>query len=239
MKKRFLLLVTLIHLIPVLLQATLTPVQLIEGAKPIYPPALKEQAEQGTAKVRMVVDETGTVIEADVESATHPEFGEAAVVAVKQWKFRPARDETGPVSQTVVVPIQFTLSFEEKINSAMGRDVYVNLDQLTDKVYHAKRDLNQKFKPLGNNIWRGIYPKELKGSGTTEKVRVDYVITPEGRAVNPDIKNIKNKEFFVPAIIKVAQYQFEPIMVDGKAVYVQEFFTVNFTEAPSGNQKKK
>jgi protein TonB len=238
MKLLKLLLIPALLLGGLTLSAELTPVKLLEGVKPVYPPGLKAKGQEGSAKVQFVVDVTGAVTEVEVLAETHPFFGQAAVEAVKQWKFRPARDEDGPVPQTVAIPLNFALSLEDKLNAALGRELFVDLDALTDKVYDAKEDLGQKYKPLGKNIWRGRYPSELKGSGLEERVRVHFVITPEGYAVNPEIPKIKNEEFYIPALIKVSQYRFDPVMVDGKAVYVKEVFAVNFTEKPPQGKGK-
>ena len=220
------------------LLAEKTPVQLLEGPKPEFPPGLKAKGEEGSAKIRIVVDETGAVGDAEVVTETHPFFGMAAMDAVKQWKFRPARDESGPVSQTVVVPINFTLSAEEKINAAVGREYFTNLSEV-DKIYNAQQDFGERIKPLGKDIWRGTYPPKMKGSEVSERVRVEFVISPEGKAVNPEIRKINNEAFYLPAIIKVARLEFEPVKKDGEAVYVRSFWSINFTEQPPGGKGKK
>ena len=196
MKSRLLLLVPALLLGLSSLVAELTPVKLIEGSKPEFPPGLKAKGEDGSTKIRIVVDETGAVSEAEVVSATHPFFGMAAVDAVKQWKFRPARDESGPVSQTVVVPVNFTMSPEDKINAAVGREYFTNLSEV-DKIYNAQKEFGQRIKPLGKDIWRGRYPTGMRGSGVSERIRVDFIITPEGKAVNPEVRKIENEAFFL------------------------------------------
>jgi protein TonB len=39
----------------------------------------------------------------------HPAFSDAAVAAVKQWRFEPARLDGKPVDITVKIPVKFTL----------------------------------------------------------------------------------------------------------------------------------
>jgi hypothetical protein len=39
----------------------------------------------------------------------HPAFSDAAIAAVRQWRFEPARLDGRPVAITVVVPVRFAL----------------------------------------------------------------------------------------------------------------------------------
>ncbi|NDV61474.1 hypothetical protein G0Q06_03320 [Puniceicoccales bacterium CK1056] len=77
---------------------------------------------------------------------------------------------------------------------------------------------------------RGAYPKNLKGRGLSDRVRVEYAITPEGRAVNPKVVQIEHQEFMVPAIIHAAKFRFNPPTLKGKPVYAEEFYVIEFSE---------
>ena len=56
---------------------------------PAYPLALLPRKVAGTAVVRFYVDEDGRVRLPEVIQATEPEFAEAALAAVKQWRYEP------------------------------------------------------------------------------------------------------------------------------------------------------
>ncbi len=56
---------------------------------PEYPADLMKQKIEGGAAVSFFIDEEGRVRVASVAGATRPEFGRAAVNAVKQWTFAP------------------------------------------------------------------------------------------------------------------------------------------------------
>lgn len=55
--------------------------------KPVYPPKLI--TTQGHARIGLNIHNDGTVSDVKVLSATLPVFGEAAVEAAKQWRFKP------------------------------------------------------------------------------------------------------------------------------------------------------
>ena len=56
---------------------------------PAYPAVLQSQAIEGSAAVRFYVDEEGRVRLPEVIEATTPEFADAALAAVAQWRYEP------------------------------------------------------------------------------------------------------------------------------------------------------
>jgi TonB family protein len=56
---------------------------------PAYPAALVSRKVEGTAAVRFYVDEDGRVRLPELIDATTPEFAEAALAAVAQWRYEP------------------------------------------------------------------------------------------------------------------------------------------------------
>jgi TonB family protein len=78
--------------------------------KPEYPPlALKERVE-GKVILQVVIDEDGNVVEAEVLFAQPPGiFEEAAIRAIKQWKFKPAKQYDKPIKVLIAWPVDFRL----------------------------------------------------------------------------------------------------------------------------------
>lgn len=56
---------------------------------PAYPTSLQSKAIEGSAAVRFYVDEEGRVRLPEVIEATTPEFADAALAAVTQWRYEP------------------------------------------------------------------------------------------------------------------------------------------------------
>jgi protein TonB len=82
-------------------------VAIARAKRPAYPDALKPKALSGTAKVSCHVDVHGDVVSAVVVDATDPLFGEAAVAAVREWKFEPAVKDHQYVEATAIIPFTF------------------------------------------------------------------------------------------------------------------------------------
>jgi protein TonB len=78
--------------------------------QPDYPPGLLQKEIEGTVSVRVLVGIDGRVREAQVVSATHPDFGKAAVKqAIRHWRFSPATRDGVPVEDWQTLNVRFTI----------------------------------------------------------------------------------------------------------------------------------
>jgi TonB family protein len=77
------------------------------GHAPEYPPELKKANLKGRAIVSVRIGPNGAVYDPIVKSATDPAFGEAALRAVKVWRFLPKVKDDYPMETKVDVPIVF------------------------------------------------------------------------------------------------------------------------------------
>lgn len=74
---------------------------------PGYPEALKKSGAKGRAVVAVRITAQGGVLEPAVVSASDPAFGEAALAAVREWRFVPCVREGKPVEARVNIPFTF------------------------------------------------------------------------------------------------------------------------------------
>lgn len=93
------------------LQDVDSPPKLLHYVAPQMPVAARSQGIAGKVTLRLVVSETGEVMEAEVQAA-EPEhlFDQAALTAAKRWRFKPAEINQQAVSVYVDVPINFQLN---------------------------------------------------------------------------------------------------------------------------------
>ena len=92
------------------------PMQLVSGSGPSYPAAAKADGIEGAVVVRYGVAVDGRVVNARVESAT-PEgiFEEAALAAVRSWRYNPALKDGEPVAvDDVLSTVRFQLSASDR-----------------------------------------------------------------------------------------------------------------------------
>lgn len=96
------------------------PLQLISGAGPTYPAAAKAAGINGVVVVRYDVTRDGLVVNAVVESSEPAGvFDEAALTAVRSWRFNPQIVDHKPQPVVgIVSPIRFRVD---------GAEVYEDL----------------------------------------------------------------------------------------------------------------
>ncbi len=76
---------------------------------PQFPSDMQRQGISGVVAVRVIIDESGSVADCSVSKSSHAEFEQAAISAVKKWKFKPASKDGVAVKASVVIPINFTV----------------------------------------------------------------------------------------------------------------------------------
>lgn len=204
-----------------------TAPQPVTTATPDYPDELQGSGRDGTAMISFTVDVDGSVKDASVRSADHPAFGESALAALKQWKFKPATDDGKPVTRKVSQPFHFTAPADERINAIFGRKVF---EELPEKAI-AATEYRGSLAPLNQPPIR--YPGSLRGSGKEETVEVAFVIGPDGYPRNPVVLGQVQPELAATAIMHVAALVFEPALKDGKPVYVETTRKIHVAETPA------
>lgn len=85
--------------------------QLVSGSGPVYPPTAKAEGTEGVVVVRYGVSIDGRVINARVDSAEPAGvFEDAALAAVRSWRYNPAIRNGEPVAvSNVISRVRFQL----------------------------------------------------------------------------------------------------------------------------------
>jgi TonB family protein len=111
--KRYLCLLLLCSA-PVLAQPGPTKPRAIEAAPPVYPEAEKAARHEGRVVVQILVLKDGSAGTVQLaQSSGYPALDQAALDAVKQWRFEPGRDESGAARDTEVkLAVSFKLDAE-------------------------------------------------------------------------------------------------------------------------------
>lgn len=79
--------------------------------KPVYPALAQHLGQEGLVVLMVEVDEQGLVSDITIgKSSGHKILDDAAVRAVKKWKFTPATREGTPVKSKIEIPIRFKLN---------------------------------------------------------------------------------------------------------------------------------
>lgn len=86
------------------------PARPISNPNPMYPPGAVQQGLEGRVILSVTIATSGEVIKVTVaESCGHQSLDQAALDAVRRWRFSPATREGKPVEWTARLPIRFRL----------------------------------------------------------------------------------------------------------------------------------
>ncbi len=94
---------------PMLVTGEVVPPELVHRVQPRYPEAARIPRLSGRVILKAVIGLDGKVEGVEVLSTTHPVFEEAAVAAVTQWRYSPARYHGLPVAVFFTVTVNFVM----------------------------------------------------------------------------------------------------------------------------------
>ena len=79
---------------------------------PLYPPSARRLDQEGTVRLRILVDERGRASDVQVaRSSGYDSLDDAAVSAVRRWQFVPATENSRAVSAWTEVSVVFRLDY--------------------------------------------------------------------------------------------------------------------------------
>ena len=93
---------------PIRQHSSVQSANLIYQVKPAYPPIARQTRTQGVVVLEAVIDRDGSIQSLRVVSG-HPLLTQAALDAVKQWKYRPTLLNGEPIEVITTVTVTFTL----------------------------------------------------------------------------------------------------------------------------------
>lgn len=184
--------------------------QPVTTVSPSHPKSLIERKIGGEAEVECLVGEDGHPSELRVVATTEPEFGEAAMTALRQWTFKPGLRNGKPASWRVRIPFNFPVPSDDPLENFAGRRLNIDVD---DTIVPAEQLPNW---PMPKKFYVPRYPKSLQGSGKRGMAVIGIVINKEGRVINPKVVKVTHPEFAQPALAAAVSLEFQPQMLANK-----------------------
>jgi periplasmic protein TonB len=85
--------------------------KVIKRVPPRYPESARRRRQEGTVFVRALVTVKGTTDRLQVPpgKGVAPDLDRAALQAIRQWEFEPAKKDGKPVAVYIVIPVKFVL----------------------------------------------------------------------------------------------------------------------------------
>jgi len=88
---------------------SMTPPELVKQVEPEYPVEARAKRIEGVVTVYVEVNAQGVPQNIKVLRSLAPELDTKAVLAVQEWRFKPARKDGAPVTVSAKVDVQFRL----------------------------------------------------------------------------------------------------------------------------------
>ena len=191
------------------------PPKLIKGLEPVYPQVARQAQVEGMVILEAKTDEQGNVIEARVLRSI-PILDQAAIDAVKQWKYEPLVVDGKARKVIFTVTVRFMLKKGDKAKT---------LEKFAQGAIRAENNI--KPPKLAKEV-APVYP-EVARVAVIEGVVILGVKTDEEGKVKDVIVLRSIPLLDQAAIDAVRQWVYEPMIIDGKAVPVVFTVTVRFT----------
>lgn len=223
-----------------------TKLELVKGAKAVYPLAAAEKQLQGQVWLTLHISETGDVGDVDVVSGD-PILVQAAVEAAKKWKFKPYVKNGHPVKVLYKTPFDFAFRGNVK-DVTPPEDAPANLvapSGSSSSSTGAANGSDMAAKPrvqlpdivrVSQGVSTGlllhkvapIYPEGARRNRIQGTVLLQAMIDTNGRI--SDLQPISGPQELIPAAVgAVQQWRYRPYSLQGKPVKVQTQIMVKFT----------
>ncbi|MBK8858709.1 MAG: TonB family protein [Opitutaceae bacterium] len=199
---------------------------LVRSVKPVYPYDFLLRSKTGRATVTFIVDRLGNAREAQVETASEPEFGAATAAMVEAMKFEPATKAGKPCSAL--------LTFEQVFNQIGAtspvdeptKDLVQAINKGSAKIY-APTEVDAMPKPTFRVPPE--LPEGLRKSGEAAAAQIEVIIDLSGRARLPRVLTATHDNFGWAAATAASRWMFQPVLKDGQPVYLRVVIPFKYT----------
>jgi TonB family protein len=214
-------------------------VRVLYGFQPDYPEEALKQGATGPVRLRVLVNETGEVEDAQVIDGP-PLLHEAALAAIRQYRYTPvlAFSESAPNGKPVCVlttqMIAFSVPESARIPAeAPGTVTQAQSASATQQTRGAIRvGGNVQATKLIHRV-EPIYPDEAKSARVSGVVIMQVLIDEVGNVT--DVKVLRGNPLLDSAAIEaVRQWRYSPSFLNGEPVSVIAAVTVIFSLGQDG-----
>jgi len=190
------------------------PPKLLKTVQPVYPKEASKAGIEGVVILEAKADKEGNVVDARILRSI-PALDQAALDAIKQWKYEPMIIDGKPHAVLFTVTVRFKL--DEK-----------SPDKAFEKFAAGAVKVEKDIKPpkLVKEV-SPVYPEIARLSEVQGVVILSVKTGPDGKV--QDVMVLRSIPLLDQAAIDaVRQWVYEPFVIDGKPVTAVFTVTVNF-----------
>ena len=182
--------------------------------------AFNEGLTHGVVLLMLEVDREGRL--GDVLAFAHSgdEFARAALDAVEQWEFTPARFGGEPIGSITTINVQFEVSGVTAYTKLIGQPERqpVSGPRYSYRPFNLS-ELDRVPKALSRSS--PVYPGEWIRQGRTGAVTIDYFVDEDGHTRFPQVVGNADELLGAATVEAVKGWVFEPPLRQGRPVLAQ------------------
>ncbi len=203
------------------------PPEPVRRIEPVYPSNMLVLEGKGEVLLEVLVNAQGQVQDAWAVESTNPWLERAAITAVEQWRFKPARLAGEPVPAVM----RQLMVFNVRGNFGDGRDlVTFRKGREHDKLPVA---FQWETPPKAVHVNFPVYPFELLKAGVRGKASIAYIVGPDGLVQKSDIREASHPEIGLAMQAMIDAWQFEPAK-NKDGLYCYAMLTIEQEFVPRG-----
>jgi TonB family protein len=198
----------------------------------IFPPSMTFNGiTEGEARVVVSVDADGKLADCLVTGYTERAFADAAVAALKRWKYEPARAHGRATASRVEVLFDFKAEKAVVQLTTVSERLHKHLISILQERYsyqaYTLRELDHIPTPI--HVVPPAVPNGGPGPGQTHVVTVEFYIDEDGKVRMPAVERQEiDNVYAAAAVVAVEQWRFEPPLRRGRPVLVLAKQDFNF-----------
>lgn len=200
-------------------ESGITPPRKVHDVRPQYPAEARKERVQGAVILNAVIDEEGRVAEVHVLQEAPRGLTEAAVAAVRQWRYEPA------VKDEVAVPVSFVTTINFRLDTSPPGPPGEWLGQPLHRIQPG----GEVAEPRKVKDVPPKYPEDARKRRDSGTVVMELVIDTEGQVKAVRVVDAPPSEELTQAAVEaVRQWRYEPTAKDGRPVPILLTVTVRF-----------
>lgn len=203
---------------------------LTKYVEPVFPAMVRyEGVVEGAVALAVSRNASGEPQDILVLSATNRGLGEAAVDAVRQWRFAPTDAGRSPAARTVrlafrlqgVVVLPYGKNHQSEL-TAEQTGTQLRRDVRVPQLQALARQPKALAQPMP------AYPAALVARGEEGTASVRFYVDEDGRVRLPEVLEASAPEFGAAAVAAVAQWRYEPPTHGGRTVVAADNWAFKF-----------
>ena len=185
------------------------PAKITHKEPAVYPQAMKRSGLRGEVLLGFVITKEGNVSNVVVLNSNNPGFNEAAIEALKEWKFEPAQHDGKPEDAKMRLTIVFSKDYGARDFATVEQPSKKDQDKLPEQYRYD-------VAPQPQGVLTPVYPYQQLRDKIEGKVTVVFLINEDGKISDVKVMEATSPDMGQAMVAAVESFSFLPALKDGK-----------------------